>query len=75
MKNMAMRTVIGGAVLAVLAQAGGEVAQAQQGSNGARYAAIGRDPDGVLLLDQEQGIIYQCPVSHRSRCFERSRVN
>ncbi|HEX8216051.1 MAG TPA: hypothetical protein VF577_01185 [Allosphingosinicella sp.] len=74
MRNIAIRFAAAGALLAALAQAGGESANAQQGWNGARYAAIGRDAEMVLLLDQQQGIIYQCPIAYRTRCFERSRV-
>jgi len=74
MENIAMRGAAGAALLAALTQAGGEPAQAQQGWSGGRYAAIGRDSEMVLLLDQQQGIIYQCPITYRSTCFERSRV-
>jgi hypothetical protein len=75
MKRIAGKTVTAGALLAALTQAGGEPAVAQQSSSAARYAAIGRDAEMVLLLDQQQGIIYQCPITYRGSCFERSRVD
>lgn len=74
MDRMAIRVMAAGALLAALSQAGGEPARAQDGWNGARYAAIGRDAESVMLLDQHQGIIYLCPTSYRARCIERSRV-
>ena len=74
MRRMAAKAAAAGTLIAALTQTGGEQALAQQGPNGARYAAIASDAEMVLLLDQQQGIIYQCPVTYRSRCFERSRV-
>ena len=74
MKTLLSRLAIGGALLLPLSQAGGQPALAQHSASGARYAAIARAADHVLLLDQVDGIIYQCPTDYESRCFRRSYV-
>lgn len=77
MSTLFTRTAVAGALLLSLSQAGGEAAQAQQsgGTSGARYAAIARGADHVLLLDQFEGIIYHCPTAYETRCFRRSHVD
>jgi hypothetical protein len=72
MTNLFTRAGIAGALLLCLAQAGGGAASAQQG--GGRYGAIGREGNAVLLLDQEQGIIYRCPMDYAGRCIRQSWV-
>ena len=74
MKTILARLAIGATLLLPLSQAGSEAALAQQGCAGARYAAIGREAEYILLLDQQAGIIYQCPTGYRGRCFRRSHV-
>ena len=74
MRKTAIRAAAGAALLTALSPTGGEAEEAQQAGSGSRYASIGREGDMVLLLDQQQGILYQCPVTYRGRCFERSRV-
>jgi|GEM_PF-3048567 len=74
MKTPLTRLAIGAALLLPLSHAGGASALAQQGVAAARYAAIGRSADHVLLLDQIEGIIYHCPTEYESRCFRRSHV-
>lgn len=74
MKTILTRAAVAAALLVPLSQAGGEAALAQQTGGSARYAALGREADHVLLLDQQQGIIYQCPINYESRCFRRSYV-
>ena len=74
MKTLISRVAISAALLLPLSHAGGAAAQAQHGAAAARYAAIGRAADHVLLLDQIDGIIYHCPTEYESRCFRRSHV-
>jgi hypothetical protein len=74
MSRIAMRAIAAAAIMTALTQAGGEPARAQDAWSGARYTAIARDAEAVLLLDQQQGIIYHCPITYRSTCYERSRV-
>ena len=74
MGNRVMRAGICGALLLCLSQLGGEAAVAQQVSGG-RYGAIGRDAESVLLLDQQEGIIYRCPTNYVSRCYRQSSVS
>lgn len=75
MGNFATRVGIGGALLLCLSQVGGEAAVAQQYGGGGRYGAIGRDAESVLLLDQQDGIIYRCPTNYVSRCHRQSSVS
>ena len=74
MKTFLCRVAIGATLLLPLSHAGGVAAQAQNGGADARYAAIGRAADHVLLLDRIDGIIYHCPTEYESRCFRRSHV-
>ncbi|HEX9932307.1 MAG TPA: hypothetical protein VGB08_05645 [Allosphingosinicella sp.] len=74
METLLTRIAIAGALLLALSQAGGEPALAQQSAGLARYAAIGRGADHVLLLDQHEGIIYHCPTEYEGRCLRRSHV-
>jgi hypothetical protein len=74
MKTFLSRLAAAGALLLPLSQAVGEPAIAQQYAGAARYAAIAREADHVLLLDQYEGIIYHCPTEYRGRCVRRSHV-
>ena len=74
MNTLTSRVAVTAALLLPLSHAGGAPAQAQLGAAHARYAAIGRAADHVLLLDQIDGIIYHCPIEYESRCFRRSHV-
>lgn len=74
MKTLLSRAAVTAALLLPLSHAASVPAQAQHGAAPARYAAIGRAADHVLLLDQIDGIIYHCPTEYESRCFRRSHV-
>jgi len=74
MNKLLGRAAIGGALLLSLSQAGGQAALAQQSCGGGRWAAIGREADAVLLLDQQEGVIYRCPMNYVSRCYRQSSV-
>lgn len=74
MQSFGTRVAIGGALLLCLSPLGGEAAVAQQ-YGGGRYGAIGRDAESVLLLDQQEGVIYRCPINYVSRCFRQSSVS
>lgn len=75
MTGFVTRAGIAGALLLCLSQAGGEAAVAQHhGGGGGRYGAIGRDSESVLLLDQQEGIIYRCPTNYVGRCWRQSSV-
>jgi len=64
---------VAGALLLALAQVGG-AATAQQYGGGGRYGAIGRDAESVLLLDQQEGVIYRCPTNYVGRCWRQSSI-
>ena len=74
MSRIPVRAAIAGLVLLPLSQAGGGAALADTSGAAAKYDAIAREADAVLLLDRQAGIIYRCPTNYVSRCHKLSHV-
>lgn len=74
MGPMVRRASIAAIAVVVLSQTGPIAAAAQEACSG-RYSVVARDSESVLILDQQQGTLYECPTRVAVRCYRGSSVS